>query len=126
MLVAVTGIALPYLVRLPGMFFKGSDWLTSFFGNGPGAVIIVGIYNAVWWIAVVLAIESYRHLRFAWFPILFGAAFPILGYSTLDLASSSTAAIALFFIPLCALPLVFIGWLAGKYFDWRASRLAQP
>lgn len=57
-----------------------------------------------------------------WFLAVGGFAFPAFAHAFLDLASSSTAAIAIVFIPVLSLPLVVVGWLVGFWFDRRLSR----
>lgn len=123
--IVVVGIFLPYLVRLPGTFIRGADWFTSYLGDGIGAVLFFGAFNAINWGSMLGASFSYRHSSSVWFLAGCGFAFPAVAHAFLDLASSSTAAIALLFIPILSLPLVVIGWLAGFLFDRRLSRKAS-
>jgi hypothetical protein len=121
-LIVVIGILLPYLARLPGTFVNGIDWFTSYFGTGIGAVIFFEVFNAICWGSILGTSFSYRHSCSVWFPAGFGFAFLAVSHAFLDLASSSTAAIALVFIPIYSLPFVLIGWLVGLWFDRRLSR----
>ena len=123
LLIAGVGILLPYLARIPGVLFEGPEWFTSFLGSGPGALVFFGFFNAFCWASILLATSTYRHPDSAWFPVVFGFSMPAVAYSFLDLASSSTAAVALAFIPLFSLPLVFAGWLAGRYYDRKQTAL---
>jgi hypothetical protein len=54
-----------------------------------------------------------------WFPAVLGFAVPAYYHEILDLTSSSTASIALLFIPFYSLPFVLTGWLIGLVFDRR-------
>jgi hypothetical protein len=116
-LVVLVGILLPYAVRILGIPSHGFSWFTSYLGNGIDALIFFGAFNAICWGSILLATLTYRHARSVWFPALLG--FTALGYyhTTLDLASSSTAAIGLMFIPIDSLPYVLTGGLVGLLFD---------
>lgn len=120
--IIVVGILLPCLTRIPGAFFHGLGWLTAMFGSGPEALLFLGLFNAVCWGSIVLAVRSYHNPRSAWFPSVLGFAFPVLGYASVDLTAASTAAIALVLIPFYSLPLVFAGWLVGRSYDRRVRR----
>lgn len=121
-LVIVIGVLLPYLSRIPGTFIKGAAWFTSYLGSGIGAIIFFGVFNAICWGSILGASFSYRHPSSVCFPAILGFAALAAMHAFLDLASSSTAAIALVFIPIYSLPLVLIGWLIGLWFDRRLSR----
>jgi hypothetical protein len=120
-LIVIVGILLPYLVRIPGMTVKGTDWLTSYFGDGIGAMLFFGAFNAVCWGSILLASFSYKTPSAIWFPAVFGFAFPAIANAFLDLSSDSMASVALVFIPIYSLPLVFIGWLIGFWYDRKIS-----
>lgn len=121
-LIVIVGILLPYLARVPGTFTRGADWFTSYLGNGIGAVILLGALNAICWGSILGTSFSYRHSSSVWFPAAFGFAFLAVAHAFVDLSSSSTAAIALVFIPIFSVPLVLVGWLVGLWFDRRLSR----
>lgn len=116
-LVVLVGILLPYAIRILGIPAHGVGWFTSYMGNGIDALVFFGAFNAICWGSILLATLTYRHVRSVWFPALLGFAVPAYFHATLDLASSSTAAIALIFIPIYSLPGVFLGWLIGLLFD---------
>jgi hypothetical protein len=121
-LIVVVGILLPYLARIPGVFVKGADWFTSYLDGGIGGFLFFGVFEAICWGSILGASFSYRHSRSVWFPAIFGFIFPALGNAFLDLSSSSTAAVALVFIPIYSLPLMVVGWLIGLWFDRKISR----
>lgn len=120
--VIIFGLLLPYLARIPGVFFHGQQWFLSFLGSGVGAFVFLGVFNALCWGSVLVSTLSYRHPRSTLFPVVFGFSLPAVAYGSLDLLSSSTAAIALIFIPIYALPLVLIGWWAGWMYDRKLTR----
>jgi len=121
-ILVVIGILLPYLSRIPGTFIKGADCFTSYLGSGIGAIIFSGVFSAICWGSIWGASFSYRHPSSVWFPAIPGFTLLAAMHAFMDLASSSTAAIALVFIPIYSLPLVLIGWLIGLWFDRKLSR----
>jgi hypothetical protein len=116
------GIFLPYLARIPGIATRGLGWLTQITDGGIVGILFIGLFNAVLWGGVLAATASYRHLRSYAIPVVLGYCLPFYAYARVDLASSSTAAIALVFIPLESLPLVFVGFLLGRWYDQRLSQ----
>lgn len=119
--VVVVGIVLPYTARLPGVLTNGPDWLWSYLSGGVRGVVVFGGFNAICWGAILAASYTYRHPQAVWFPALLGFALPAFMHASLNLASDAQAAIALVLIPVFALPLVFVGWLMGRWFDRRAA-----
>jgi hypothetical protein len=120
--IATFGILLPYLARLPGVVIRGSKWLTQMTDSGVEGFVFIGLFNAALWGSVLAATASYRHLRPYVVPLILGFSLPLYAYAHIDLASSSTAALAFVFIPLESLPLVFIGFYVGRWYDRRLSR----
>ena len=118
-LIATFGVLHPYLARIPGVFTHGESWFTSYLGTGLLALVYFGVFNAVLWGAILFAIRSYRHTRSALWPALLGFSFPLIAHSQVDLASDPQAAVLLILIPLYGLPLVFVGWLIGRWVDQR-------
>jgi hypothetical protein len=122
LLVIVVGVLLPYLARIPGMAVNGVGWFTSYLGGGLAGVAFIGAFNAVCWVSILAATCTYRHARSVWFPAVLGFALPAIVHASVDLAADAQAAIVLVFIPLYSLPLVFIGWLIGRWYDRKISR----
>ena len=117
LLVIAIGILLPYLARVPGIFVKGTGWLTSYLEGGLGALVFIAGLQAICWGSILAASLSYRHPASLWFPAVLGFGFVALAHGFLDLSSTSTAAVALVAIPFASLPLVFVGWLLGLWYD---------
>ena len=119
--IVIVGVVLPYAARLPGMLTNGPEWLWSYFGDGLGAAFFFGGLNAICWGAIFAASYAYRNPHAVWFPATLGFAFPAFMHASIDLTADAQAAIALVLIPLFSLPLVFVGWLLGKWFDRRTA-----
>jgi hypothetical protein len=119
--IVVIGILLPYLARLPGAVSRGPDWLWSYLGNGLVAALFFGLFNAIAWGAVLKASYSYRNPHSVWFAAVPAFVFLAANHAKLDLSSDAQAALGLLFIPIYSLPLIFFGWLAGKWFDQRTA-----
>jgi hypothetical protein len=119
--IVAVGILLPYIARLPGVLSQGPQWLWSYFGGGILGALFFGLFNAIAWGAVLAASYSYRNPHAAWFPAVPAFVFLAANHAVLDLASDAQAALGLLFIPVYSLPLVFVGWFAGKWFDRRTA-----
>lgn len=119
--IVVVGILLPYVARLPGVFTHGPDWLWSYLGHGVAAALFFGLFNAIAWGAVLKASYSYRNPHAVWFAAVPAFVFLAANHAFLDLSADPQAALGLLFIPLYSLPLVWVGWLAGKWFDQRTA-----
>jgi len=117
--IVVVGVLLPYAARLPGVLTRGPEWLWSYFGEGLGAVLLFGAFNAICWGAILAASYTYSNPHAVWFPAIPGFVFLAFMHVSLDLSADAQAAIALLLIPMFSLPLVFVGWMAGKWFDRR-------
>ena len=124
--VALVGVALPYLARVPGTFVHGPEWLTSYLGSGPGAVLFFGAANAINWGAIVLGSLAYRGIAAVVVAALVGFALPAYRHATLDLGSDAQAAIALIAIPVYSLPLVGLGWVLGFWVDDLSGARRSP
>lgn len=121
-IVVIVGITLPYLMRFPGMLVHGSQWLTSFFDIGLYGVLVFQCFNATCWGTILLATFIYRDSRAVWFPVVLGFALPAFANATLDLASDAQAVIALFFVPVSAVPFAIVGAILGSIFEKRWGR----
>ena len=121
-IIVESGILLPYLARIPGVAIKSFGWLMQMTQGGIVSILFIGVFNAALWGSILAAKSSYRHLRAYAVPVILGYGLPRYWYAHLDLASSSTAALALVFIPLESLPLVFVGFLLGRFYDRKLSQ----
>lgn len=120
--IVILGILLPYAARIPLALVRGEAWLAQLWSAPVPAHLFLGLFNAITWGGVLLAARTHRHESAAAFPALFGFSFAAFAYGSLDLTSSSTAAVAVVFIPLWSLPFVLVGAFAGRWWDRRLTR----
>ena len=120
-LILLIGIFLPYCARLVAALFMGPSWFADYLDAGLLGFVVIGAFNTINWGAVILTTLSFRHPRSSWFPAVFGFALPLVGHASLDLGADAQAAVALAVLPFASLPLVFIGWLVGLWYDRRTT-----
>ena len=121
-IVAVLGVTLPYLVRLPG----GLEWLGQYTRLGPGAWLWLTALHAVSWGSILLVSLAYQRPASLLAPCLSGFGFLAWAHASLDLHSDAQAAIALFLIPLVSLLPIAIGALIGYAVDRLLRRSTAP
>ena len=112
-IVALIGIFLPYVARLP----RGMAWVSQYLNVGIGGFIFFAALNAIAWGSIIGVSYFYKQPVSLILPALFAFGFLAWAHYSLDLAADAQSAIALVFIPLCALPLVGIGGLIGYLID---------
>ena len=118
---AAIGLFVPFLARLPAIPLRGWDWLTDYL-PGPGGILFDLVFNLI--PAVVLfglGKASKRAALAYWFALAALVAFLLWAHGTMNLRSSSTAAIGLIFIPIIAVAAVVAGWGLG----WIAHAIAR-
>lgn len=120
-IIAILGILMPYLARLPGIPAHGTGWLTSYFGDTFWAPLFFGLFNAVAWVPAVLATLTFRHASSAWYPAVGALASSAWLHSLVDLSADAQAAIALVVLPFYTLPFTATGWIIGYFVDRRIS-----
>ena len=110
----VLGLLIPFLARLPIVPFRGWEWLTDYMPGWEG-LLFFSAFNLVPATALFVAgIASKRAPLAFWFALAAMAGFLLWAHGGIDLRSSSTAAIALIFIPMYAVAAVAVGWLLGR------------
>lgn len=109
----VVALLVPLIARLPGVPFHGFDWFTAYFFGGWG-FLFFSAFNAVPGLSlyVVGRASGGAPLRF-WITAAVLVAFLMWAHGSINLRSSSTAAISLIFIPIYAVAAVVAGWLLG-------------
>jgi hypothetical protein len=120
-LIAITGILLPYLVRLP----RGGAWVAQYTDVGLGGLLFLNACNVIAWGSLVLISFFFRRPGPLLLPCLAGFAFLGWAHHTLDLAADAQAAIALVFIPIYALLPIAIGSALGIVVDRLMTRHDQ-
>lgn len=117
-IVAVVGLLLPYLARLP----RGSEWLAQYTDAGIGGWLFLGSLNAIAWGAILAVSVKYERPVSLLVPSLFGFGFLAWAHGTLDLSADPQAAIALVIIPVYALVPIAVGGVLGYLLDRRLRR----
>lgn len=125
--IAVTGVLIPYLARVPGTLSHGSSWFTSYLDGGVGGFLLLGAFNAIAWGSLVALSYFLRKPSPLIVPSVAAFAFLAFAHSQLDLASDAQAAVALVFIPIYALPVVLLGFMVSVGVLGRGlPRLLEP
>ena len=111
--VVAVGIALPYVVHIPGIPFHDAGWFDNYF-VGPAFV-----FNLVPVLALVAlrAARPRRDTAFrcaVWFTFVFLGSF----HGILDLAADPLMGLALFTIPVLAVGVAIVGFLVGMVAEY--------
>lgn len=97
-LILITGILLPFVARIPSLFLKGTEFYAQYFYPFSGSIFIV-LSNSVPFVVIALLLFTKRRKAvLASFIII--STVDIFFHYNLDLTSSSTAGVALIFIPI--------------------------
>lgn len=124
-LIVVVGVLLPYLVRLPG----GWDWVDQSQPLDWESGLLIGGWNAIVWVALLLISLAYRYPVSLLPPVLAGFGFVGYWHAVTDLREDAQSAIALILIPLYALAPIAVGAVLGGEVDWwlrRRGRTSPP
>jgi hypothetical protein len=109
----VVGELVPFLARLPGVPTRGWEWFADYL-PGIGGLLFFAAFNLIPAGALYgLGKGSKRTPIAFWFAVAAGVGFLLWAHGTLNLRSSSTASIALLFIPIYGVGAVVVGWAAG-------------
>lgn len=111
--IVISGILLPYLVRIPG----GSGWLQQYTGSGIGGFLFIAVFNAIAWGAILSFTFLYKHKLPVIAPVLFGFVPLAWVHSVYDLSSDAQAGVGLVFIPIYALAPIAVGGVIGYLID---------
>ncbi|MDD3814224.1 MAG: hypothetical protein PHZ02_06210 [Desulfocapsaceae bacterium] len=109
----VVGLVTPFLARLAGVPFRGIEWLTAYLAGGMGILFLsaVNFIPSIAWFGLGRASKKFP-LAY-WVSISGGVAFLLYAHGSINLSSSSTAAIGLLFIPFYAVGAILASWLLG-------------
>ena len=106
-------LLLPYVARLPVVPIRGWAWLYDYFPGTPG-IYLFSLFNAAPGIAWYALARMGKKIPLAfWTSIGGGAGFLLWAHGAMDISISSTAAIALLFIPFYAIGVLVLSWLIG-------------
>lgn len=115
------GLLVPFVARLPSVPMRGWDWFTDYL-LGIGGILFFSAFNLIPSVALFgLGKASKRAPVAYWFAVAGLVAFLLWAHGTMNLRSSSTAAIGLLFIPIYAIGAVAAGWGIG----WLAHATAK-
>ncbi len=118
---AAIGLLLPFVARLPSVPLRGWDWFTDYL-SGFGGLLFFSACNLIPAAALYgLGRASKRAPLAYWFALAGLVVFLLWAHGTLNLRSSSTAAIGLIFVPIYALVAITAGWGIG----WLAHAIAK-
>jgi hypothetical protein len=115
------GLFVPFLARLPAVPLRGWNWLTDYF-PGFNGLLFVTAFNLLPAAALYGLGKASRRAALAyWFALAALVGFLLWMHGTLNLRSSSTAAIGLIVVPIYAIGVVAGGWVLG----WIAQTIAK-
>ncbi len=122
LIVAVVGILLPYLARMP----RGIEWLKQYTDTDFGGWLFFAALNAVAWGCILALSFKYERPASLLAPCILGFGYLAWAYGTLDLSANPNAAIALVIIPFYALVPIAVGGILGYIVDRMLRRKKLP
>lgn len=110
------GLLTPFIARLPSVPVRGWEWFIDYFPGAMG-LLFFSAFNLIpssAWYAIGKGSKK-APLAF-WFSVAGGVSFLLWAHGSVNLRSSSTAAIALLFIPIYAVGAILAGLVLGLIF----------
>jgi hypothetical protein len=108
------GLLTPYLARLPNVPIRGWEWFTNYF-VGFGGTMFFSAFNLIPAVTLFAFGKASKRAPTAfWFALAAAVGFLLWAHGSIDLRSSSTAALGLIFIPVWAVGAVVAGWVVGR------------
>jgi len=112
--ISVYAAFLPFLGRLFYVPTNGWDWFTTYTQGGIAGLLLLVAFQvipiAAWYLSAHYPKENY--LPF-WTSLISGTTYILHSHGIVDYSSSSTASLALVFIPVYAVGAIGIGWVLG-------------
>jgi hypothetical protein len=106
---------IPFIARLANVPVRGWDWVVSYLPGFAGIIFLLP-FNFIPGLTLYLVGKGSKQRPLAyWLAFFAGVGFLLWAHGTLNLSSSSTAVIALAFIPMYGAAVIFIGWLVGLF-----------
>jgi hypothetical protein len=115
------GLITPIAARLPGAVVRGGDWLADYLPGFTGSLWLTAFNLVPAVVLYVLGKASKRAPIAYWFALAALVGYLLWAHGALNLRASSTAAIALMFVPIYGVGAVVAGWGLG----WLASAVTQ-
>jgi hypothetical protein len=110
---AAIALVVPFLARLPGAYLRGWDWLGDYL-PGIGGVLFFSAFSLMPAGALfVFGKLSTRAPVAYWFAVAGLIAHLLWAHGALNLRASSTAGLALIFVPPYAIGAAGLGWMIG-------------
>ena len=113
--VALIGILLPYLARVPG----GMDWLTQYTDTGLAGALLLSAFNAIAWGSLLAISLLYRQPLSLLIAVIPAFAFLAWAHHSLDLSADGQSALGIVMFPIYALLPILIGGISGYLLDKR-------
>lgn len=108
-------LIIPYVARLPVVPIRGMAWLLDYFPGSPG-IYFFSLFNSAPGIAWYALSRMGKKAPLAfWMSIGGGSGFLLWAHGSVNLTASSTAVIALLFIPFYATGVLLLSWLLGLF-----------
>ncbi len=111
--IAVGGLFLPYVARIPGTLVHGMSWVRSYTSAGLGGFALIQSFNIVAWGTLFGLSFLARSPRAILLPTVAGLGFVGVAHAGVDLAADPQNPIALLFIPLYALPIILVTFVVS-------------
>jgi hypothetical protein len=125
LLCIITALLGPFLARLPGVPMHGWEWFTDYL-PGLSGLLFISAFNLIPGIVLYGIGKGSKRAPIAfWFATSAAIGFLLWAHGTVNVRSSSTASIALVFIPVYGVGAIVIGWVIGllMHFLVRVERL---
>ena len=120
--VAVVGILLPYIARIPG----GAAWVEQYTDVGVVGFLFFGAFNAIPWGSIVGFSFLFRRPGPLLIPCVLGFGFLGWAHYNVDLASDAQASLLLLVVPILAMVPIVVGGVLGYVLDRRLRRHDKP
>jgi hypothetical protein len=121
-MVAIIGVTLPYLARLPG----GWEWVGQATKTGFLGFLFFGAFNAIAWGSILCVSLFYRRVVSLVFPAALGLGYLAQAYYKLDFKTDVEPGLWLIFLPLYSLGYVVVGAFIGLVVDRILIRKKGP
>jgi hypothetical protein len=111
----VLALFVPFSARIVGVPAHGWGWFTDY-ASGVKSLLFLSAFNVVPALALFVAGKMSKHAPLGyWFAVAAFVAFALWTHGAVNLRSSSTAAVALLFIPVYAAVVSVVGWGVGMF-----------
>ena len=111
----ILALFVPFAARLVGVPARGCEWFTDY-ASGVKSLLFLSAFNMAPALALFVAGRTSRHSPLGyWFAVAAFVGFAVWTHGAVDVRSSSTAGLALLFIPIYAAVVAVLGWGVGTF-----------